>query len=102
MGSSWPVEFYEDETGRPVEEFLETPALPFPYSSQVEGKLRELRAHYGNELYRVLYYGAPDRAYVLLYAFVKRTKEISRRDIEIASQRMNRSTETRNRKRRRR
>jgi len=31
--------------------------LPFPYSSQVEGRLRELRVHYTRKLYRVLYYG---------------------------------------------
>jgi phage-related protein len=31
------------------------PHLPFPHSSQVEGELRELRCHYGRELYRVLY-----------------------------------------------
>lgn len=27
------------------------PHLPFPHSSQVEGELRELRCHYGSELY---------------------------------------------------
>lgn len=31
------------------------PHLPFPHSSQVEGELRELRCHYGRELYRILY-----------------------------------------------
>src|SRR5439155_25271600 len=31
------------------------PPLPFPWSSQLEGELRELRCHYGSELYRVLY-----------------------------------------------
>lgn len=30
------------------------PPLPFPWSSQLEGELRELRCHYGSELYRVL------------------------------------------------
>ena len=33
----------------------EMPHLPFPHSSQIEGGLRELRAHYGRDLYRVLY-----------------------------------------------
>ncbi|PYM81566.1 MAG: hypothetical protein DME13_19790 [Candidatus Rokuibacteriota bacterium] len=33
------------------------PTLPFPYSSQVEGKLRELRTHYGETHYRVFYFG---------------------------------------------
>lgn len=31
------------------------PHLRFPHSSQVEGELRELRCHFGRELYRVLY-----------------------------------------------
>jgi hypothetical protein len=31
------------------------PHLPFPHSSQIEGELRELRCHYGRELYRILY-----------------------------------------------
>lgn len=31
------------------------PPLPFPHSSQVEGQLRELRCHYGRDLYRILY-----------------------------------------------
>ena len=31
------------------------PHLPFPHSSQIEGELRELRCHYGRNLYRVLY-----------------------------------------------
>ena len=30
------------------------PPLPFPWSSQLEGELRELRCHYGSELYRVI------------------------------------------------
>jgi putative component of toxin-antitoxin plasmid stabilization module len=34
------------------------PHLPFPHSSQVSGELRELRCHYGSELYRVLYRAA--------------------------------------------
>ncbi len=66
----------------------EGPTLPFPYSSQIRGKLRELRAHYGNEQYRVLYFGAPRRAFVLLYAFRKHTGRVSARDIRTAHARM--------------
>lgn len=29
------------------------PHLPFPHSSQIEGELRELRCHFGRELYRI-------------------------------------------------
>lgn len=60
------------------------PSLPFPYSSQVRGKLRELRAHFGNEHYRVLYFGAPGRVFVLLHAFEKRSERIPEQDITIA------------------
>jgi Phage derived protein Gp49-like (DUF891). len=41
------------------------PHLPFPHSSQVEGELRELRCHYGNTLYRILYRRS-DNLFVLL------------------------------------
>jgi hypothetical protein len=74
--SPWLVEFYASRTeGCPVRGFLlgldvprraklvaiirlleeQGPTLPFPYSSQIRGKLRELRTHYGKEHYRVLY-----------------------------------------------
>ncbi|MBI4241583.1 MAG: type II toxin-antitoxin system RelE/ParE family toxin [Candidatus Rokubacteria bacterium] len=105
----WLIEFYESEEGGcPVREFLdgldkrrrakllaivklleeEGPTLPFPYSSQVRGKLRELRAHYGREIYRVLYFGAPNRTFVLLHALEKRTEKLPERDISVAETRM--------------
>lgn len=62
------------------------PHLPFPHSSQVEGELRELRCHYGRELYRVLYRRS-DRLIVLLHIFAKRSAKISRRDVAIAQER---------------
>ena len=111
MTPPWAVAFYEsDEDGSPVEVFLDTlnpsrrakvlavirllqeqgPTLPFPYSSQVRGRLRELRAHFGREQYRVLYFGAPGRVFVLLHAFGKRTAQTPERDIAIAEGRMQR------------
>jgi phage-related protein len=106
---TWTVEFYEDETGnRPVEEFLERlsdeqvgkilqvfemleewgPRLPFPYSSQVEGRLRELRVHYGRTLYRVFYYGDARRTFVLLHAFEKRSQATPDSEVRVATARM--------------
>ena len=106
---TWGVEFYEDESGkRPVEEFLERlpeehvgkilqvlqmleewgPRLPFPYSSQVEGRLRELRVHYGRTLYRVLYYGDGRRTFVLLHAFEKRSQAVPEAALGAAMKRM--------------
>jgi phage-related protein len=102
--------FYRDGTGRePVREFLEaldedsqaaiehqigrlnllsdtTPHLPFPHSSQVDGELRELRCHYGRELYRILYRRS-ERLIVLLHVFAKRSAKIDRRDIRVAHER---------------
>ncbi|MGH7486733.1 MAG: type II toxin-antitoxin system RelE/ParE family toxin [bacterium] len=67
----WQVEFYERvDGGCPVEDFLngldrparakvlgliqfladQGPTLPFPYSSQVRGKIRELRTHTGERI----------------------------------------------------
>jgi phage-related protein len=105
----WAVAFYEsEEEGTPVAAFLDAlepprrakvlamirlleeqgPALPFPYSSQIRGRLRELRAHFGREQYRVLYFGAPGRVFVLLHGFVKRTAQTPSRDIDIGEARM--------------
>ena len=111
MTPPWAVAFYEsDEDGSPVEGFLDAldpprrakvlalirllqeqgPTLPFPYASQVRGRLRELRAHFGREQYRVLYFGAPGRVFVLLHAFGKRTAQTPERDIAVAERRMHR------------
>ena len=102
--------FYRDASGRePVRIFLDSleddtqaaiehqigrlnllsdalPHLPFPHSSQVDGELRELRCHYGRELYRVLYRRS-DRLLILLHVFAKRSAKVSRRDIAIAHER---------------
>jgi phage-related protein len=64
------------------------PPLPFPHSSQVEGELRELRCHYGNRHYRVLYRRSRN-LFVLLHAFPKATAAIPQGEIEIAKERWN-------------
>jgi phage-related protein len=105
----WSYEFYRDRKGdEPVREFILSldqkprgkvlqaiqilsefgPTLPFPYSSQVEGKLRELRAHYGKTLYRILYYQDAQGIFILLHAFEKKTLKIPEREIKIARERM--------------
>ena len=102
--------FYRDVSGwEPVREFIDAldddsqaaiehqivrlnllsdavPHLPFPHSSQVDGELRELRCHFGRELYRILYRRS-ERLIVLLYTFAKRSAKIDRRDIAIAQER---------------
>jgi phage-related protein len=110
--SSFQAVFYRDASGRePVRDFLEslnddaqaaiehqigrlnllsdaTPHLPFPHSSQVEGELRELRCHYGRDLYRILYRRS-DQLLVLLHIFAKRSAKINHRDILTAQERWN-------------
>lgn len=62
------------------------PPLPFPHSSQVEGELRELRCHYGRQLYRVLFRRSR-RLFVLLHIFRKDGRLIPEAEKEIARQR---------------
>src|ERR1700689_869557 len=62
------------------------PPLPFPHSSQVRGPLRELRCHYGSELYRVLYRRS-ENLLVLLHMLRKDTGKLPEADIAIAEQR---------------
>lgn len=106
---AWEVDFYVDQRGYcPVEDFLDSLpdkhvgkilqiihmleefglGLPFPYSSQIEGKMRELRAHYGKTHYRLLYYGDVQRGFILLHAFTKRTERIPEKEKRIALQRL--------------
>jgi len=57
-----------------------SPHLPFHHSSQVRRELRELRRHYGRELYRVLYRRSWNLI-VLLHAFRKDTGAIPEPEI---------------------
>lgn len=64
----------------------ESPHLPHPHSSQVEGELRELRCHYGSTLYRVLYRRS-GKFIVLLHIFAKRTAKLPEAEKKIARDR---------------
>ena len=59
------------------------PPLPFPHSSQIDGELRELRCHYGRELYRV-FYRRSENLFVLLHAIRKDCGAISDENKRIA------------------
>jgi phage-related protein len=106
---AWIIDFYEDADGNcPVEEFLDGlpekqrakllgligelkkhgPTLPFPYSSQVEGKVRELRTQMGKTRLRILYFGDADQVFQLLHGVVKDTAKLERLDIQKAESRM--------------
>jgi phage-related protein len=106
---AWTVDFYEDADGNaPVEEFLDGlpkkqrakllgligklkeygPTLPFPYSSQVEGKVRELRTRFGKTRLRILYFGDANQEFKLLHGVVKDTEKLEKSDIQEAKDRM--------------
>src|SRR6266849_2171899 len=106
---AWQVDFFVDERGdAPVEEYLtnmavqhrakmlalikmleqDGPNLPFPYSSQVRGKLRELRTQQGKDKLRILYFGDARRVFVLMLGIVKRSAKLPEEDIRIAEARM--------------
>jgi hypothetical protein len=108
-GSRWRVEFLRDASGaQPVQEWLDSladevkgkvlariellaengPTLDYPYSSQIEGRLRELRLRVGKTRYRVLYFFDDDRNAVLLHAFTKKTAAVEETDKRIARARM--------------
>ncbi len=109
MGQFQAVFYRAPDGSEPVDEFIESldpnrqaaidfqidrlnlftpmnPHLPFPHSSQAEGELRELRCHYGRELYRVLYRRSRN-LFVLLHALEKHTRKIPQADIDIANAR---------------
>ena len=66
----------------------EGPSLSFPYSSQVRGKLRELRTQQGKDKLRILYFGDAKRVFVLLHGIVKRTAQLPEEDVRVAEARM--------------
>ena len=62
------------------------PNLGFPYTSQIDGELRELRCHFGDDHYRILYQRSRN-LFVLLHFLEKRTRAVSPTAIEIARHR---------------
>ena len=62
------------------------PPLPEPWTSQIEGELREFRAHYGEEHYRVLCRRSGN-LFILLHAIRKTTRTVPRGDVVLAQAR---------------
>ena len=72
-----------------IEKFAEHgPTLDFPYTSQIAGKLRELRMRMGKTRYRVLYFFDQHQAGVLLHGFTKNSVAIPQADAELGLRRM--------------
>ena len=106
---TWNVDFFVEDEGRiPVQVWLDGlpaevrgkviaridllknggPALDFPYTSQIEGKLREARLRMGKTRYRVLYFFDESRTAVLLHGFTKNTASVEEADKRIGRARM--------------
>lgn len=62
------------------------PDLGFPYTSQIEGELRELRCHFGGDHYRILYRRSKN-LFVLLHFLAKHTGPVPAADIRVAKAR---------------
>ena len=62
------------------------PPLPFPWTSQIEGELREFRAHFGEELYRILYRRS-ENLIILLHIIRKTSAAVPVADIAVAKSR---------------
>ena len=104
----WQIEFFEEAGKRPVQIWLDGlpeevrgkvlaridlladhgPTLDHPYTSQVEGKLREVRLRFGKTRYRVLYFLDAARVGVLLHGFTKETETLEETDKSIGRSRM--------------
>jgi phage-related protein len=104
---AWPVVYYRAaDRSEPVDEAIDGlpvkvqvaiesqierlglfgPDLGFPYTSQIEGELRELRCHFGDDHYRILYRRSRN-LFVLLHFLEKRTGKVPVEEIRIAQAR---------------
>ena len=103
----WPIVYYRDSRGRePLNEAIVRlsprdqvavdndierlaefgPTLPYPWSSQIAGELRELRADAGRSHYRILYRRSHN-IFVLLHFLDKRVGRLPQTEIEVADRR---------------
>jgi hypothetical protein len=111
----WQVEFFKDEKGaEPVKNWLDGllsdeargkvlarinllaehgPALDFPFTSQIEGRLREMRLRFGKTRYRILYFFDDNRSGILLHGFSKDTATVEEADKKIGRARMTAHTD---------
>jgi len=59
-----------------------------PYVAHLRDKLWEVRLEHQRVQYRLLYFPAPHRRFVMLHGFVKKTRRAPARELEVAEQRM--------------
>jgi phage-related protein len=103
------IEFYETRNGRvPVKEFLDSLSsrqaaniieamdllktfgiqLKEPYVKPVGDKLYELRVKDPDGIYRVLYFAASGKKFVMVHGFIKKTQKIPTKELALARKRM--------------
>jgi phage-related protein len=106
----WRIDYFREDSGRsPVESFIEAlstdeqadvmvgidmlrshgVSLGRPWVAPLGKGLWELRVRARRQL-RILYVLGTARTFVLLHAFVKKTREVPQADINIATRRMKR------------
>lgn len=104
----WRIEYYQSQSGKcPVEDFIDSldaksrariartfdlleefgTDLGMPYAKHLEKQLWELRIRQARSRYRIIYFLAIGKTFVLLHAFSKKTSAVSRKDIEVADHR---------------
>ena len=101
----WHIDYYESGSGKyPVAEFIDSldtksrariartldlleefgVQLGMPYVRYLERQLWELRVRLGRNRYRIIYFLATEKTFILLHGFSKKTDAVPRKDIEIA------------------
>ncbi len=109
MQQPWEVVFYETARGdRPTEAWLQSQNAKVqarlawildlleeqgthvrePHVAHLRGKLWEVRSEIQGVQYRLLYFPAPRRRFVMLHGFMKKTQRTPARELEVAEQRM--------------
>jgi phage-related protein len=105
----WSIEFFRTKNGKcPAEDFLyslnKSTAVKVygtiellkkhgihlgePFVKFIGEKIYELRVKDPDGIYRVLYFAASGRKFVLLHGFVKKSQKIPRKEISTAKKRM--------------
>ncbi len=106
---NWTIEFYTTKNGKvPVREFLDSLnarqaaniieamellktfglQLKEPYVKFVGDKLCELRVKDPDGIYRILYFAATGKKFVMVHGFIKKTQKIPAKELAKAKKRM--------------
>ncbi|MBA7674843.1 hypothetical protein ES703_83068 [subsurface metagenome] len=107
----WRIEYYTDKRGNePVRSFIDAQSidaqvaiihdidllrelaldLRYPYVFKIGTTgIRELRTRHGSDYYRIFYFASKGRKFVLLHAFLKKTRKTPKKEVMIAIGRLN-------------